>query len=254
MRLIKEFLLGFSSPFKGIELILSNRGLFWTAVLPFSITALIFILGLFFGFPLLAQLIPSLTLQSLLLIGVGNAGFWHSILYWVVVVLAWPAAIFALFYSLFLVTRLIATPFYAFLAERVLISRNLIEDRPFEMWDWVVTNWRLMGVALIKVFVFAIVGLVLFLLSFFPGFGLISAFGYLLMAAFDVVDISFEGMRLSFKERLSFFQNELPCFFGLASAMGLVFLVPGLNFFLFPAAVAGASEIIKHRSGRGRLV
>lgn len=253
MKFISAFFIGFSSPFKGLQLILSNRRLFRTALLPFLLTAAVFIAGLIMGFPLLAYYIPLMTIGSLSYIGVGGGSIWYTILYWVIAVLVWPAAIFGLFYALFLASRLIAAPFFAYLAEHVLIERGLIEDRPFEFVDFIVTNWRLLGVSLFKVLIFLLLGFCLFILSFFPGLGLLTGFGYLLMAAFDVVDMSFEGMRLSFDERVQVFREELPSFFGLAMVMGLVFLVPGLNFFLFPAAVAGGSEIIQYRFDRGRV-
>lgn len=253
MNSVRAFFIGFSAPFKGVQLLMSNRRLFRTALWPFFLTTFVFIGGLMVGFPLLAQYIPLMTVWSLASIGLSGSTIWYTILYWIIAVLAWPAAIFGLFYALFLISRLIATPFYAYLAERVLIERGLIEDRPFEFVDFIVTNWRLLGVAFVKVLVFLFAGSVLFILSFLPGTGLITGIGYLLMAAFDVVDISFEGMRLSFRERARIFREELPSFFGLALILGLVFFIPGLNFFLFPAAVAGASEIIQYRSDRGRV-
>ncbi len=253
MNFVQAFFIGFGAPFAGVQLILSNRRLFRTALLPFLLTAFVFIAGLAAGFPFLVQHIPLMAAGGLALIGLSSSSIAYAILYWIIVVLAWPAALFGLIYVLFLISRLIATPFYAYLAERVLIERGLIPDRPFEFIDFIVTNWRLLGVSLVKVVVFLIAGCLLFILSFFPGLGLVTGLGYLLMAAFDVVDISFEGMRLGLRERVRIFREELPSFLGLATMMGLVFLVPGLNFFLFPAAVAGASDIIQYRFARGRF-
>ena len=248
------FMVGLSVPLKGLELIFASSRLRRAALIPFVLTLLIFIFGVFFGLPSLAHLIPMLTGQGLAFLGLATGTISYTMIYWLVFLLSWPAAIFSLFYILFLASRLIAAPFYALLAERVLIERRLIEDRPFQFADWLNSNAKLLGTSLLKVGVFLIVGLILFFLSFLPGLGLFTGFGFLLMAAFDVMDMSFEAMRMDFGARARFFRLGLPCFFGLATAMGLVFLIPGLNFFLFPASVAGASEIIRHETMNGRLV
>lgn len=244
---------GFLSPIRGLELIASNRRVRRLAIVPFALTFLVFIAGVFLGLPFIVHLIPFIAQNGVNAIGFATGSFGFIAMYWLVTVLAWPVAAFALLFVLFLISRLLATPFYSLLAERVLIERKLKPDDPFALSVWLRTLVPLMIVAIVKTVLFLIVGAMLFVLSFIPGLGAVTAFGFLLMAAFDVVDLSMEAMQMSLGERLKLFASEIPAFSGLAAAMGLVFLLPGLNFFLFPAAVAGGSEIIRRGSkGQGK--
>jgi uncharacterized protein involved in cysteine biosynthesis len=238
---------GFLVPLHGLQMILTYPRVRRLAIIPFVLTFIVFIIGSFFGLPALTHLIPFIAQNGILAVGLttGTAGF--SLFYWLIVILAWPVAIFALLAVLFVLSRLIATPFYALLAEQVLIERKIKPDLPFRLHIWLKTSALLMVVALIKALIFGVVGSLLFLMSFIPGIGLISAFGFLLLTAFDVVDLSMEAMQLGLQERYKLFRDDFPAFVGLAVAMGLVFLVPGLNFFLFPASIAGGSEVIRRQ-------
>ncbi len=240
-----EFTTGLLAPWRGTELILSKPRVLRFAILPFIITTIVFLAGLGWGFSLLAGWIPSIATMMMGWFGMDPTSFGSTFLYWTIIIAAWPFALFALVYFLFLLARLIAAPFYALLAEQVLIETGALADRPFQFGEWLRVNARLFGVALVKVGFFALIGIVLFILSFIPGLGLLTGFGFLLIAAYDIIDISLEALQLGFRQRFQFFRARMPAFLGFACVLGLVFLVPGLNFFLFPAAVAGGSDVVR---------
>lgn len=248
---MKSFVRGLHVPVGGLQLMTTNARVRRKAILPFIFTFLVFIVGIVLGIPTLAKVIPWMTASALSSVGLSSGTIVYSLVYWPAVFFAWPAAVFALFYVLFVLARLVATPFYSLLAETVLVERGLMKPESFRLGFWLKSSSHLMTVSLAKLVIFLVVGAVLFVASFLPGLGLLAAFGFLLLASFDIVDLSMEALRYGIRERLRFFWRELPAFMGLAVAMGLVFLVPGLNFLLFPAAIAGASEMIRlHRHDR----
>jgi len=244
-----DFMTGLMVPLRGIELIFTRPRIRHAAIIPFIVVLAVFLIGTVVGLPFLFQLVPALAHAALAFAGVATASggeltSFAAVLYWVLVLISLPVGVFALLFVLFLVSQLIAAPFYAILAERVLVETGMKADQTFRPGAWLLTNLRLFGVALVKVSIFAVLGGALFLFSLIPGLGLFAAFGLLMMTAYDIADVSFEALEMGLRERFRFFRDEIAAFAGLAAGLGLVFMIPGLNFFLFPAAIAGTSAIL----------
>jgi len=242
--LVAEFSTGLMAPFKGIETIFGNPKVRHAAILPFIVVLVVFVVGAVVGLPFLFDAVLWVANATVEAIGVDASSPWAITLYWIFVLISLPVAICALLLALFLSSQLLATPFYAFLAERALLEAGLKEQESLPVWRWLMSNAHLFFVAIVKVLVYALLGTSFLIMSLLPGVGIFAAFGLLLMAAFDIVDISLDALNLGLRARLRFFQEELAAISGLAAMLGLVFLIPGLNFFLFPAAIVGSSEII----------
>ncbi len=148
-------------------------------------------------------------------------------------------------------TRLIASPFYGLLAERVLMKQGVLAEGKTSAGHWVLGRFRMTRGAFVKAVLFLIIGLILGLLSFVPGVGLFTAFAFLVLLAYDVVDYALEAMAWKSARRLVFFREHFAVFLGLGTALGLVFLIPGLNFFVLPASVAGGSDLVRRTFVRG---
>lgn len=239
-----SFSIGVSVPFKGVERIFANPKIRHAAVIPFMVVLVVFLIGAVTGLPLLFEVVPWVAHATVEAVGVAAGSAGATGLYWLFILLTTPVAVFSLLLVLFLLSQLVAAPFYALLAERSLQQAGLHREVPFGLWRWLKTNLHLFLIAIGKVAVYVVLGVSLLIVSLIPGVGVIGAFGLLLMAAFDIVDFSLEAMQLGLRERLRFFQEEFFAISGLAAILGLVFLVPGLNFFLFPASIVGSSEII----------
>ena len=240
----KRLSVGFLALPRGLHLIATRPKILKWALMPFFLGVAVFLTGFFLGLPFLMHLIPTLTSSALGLLFTSHT-LLFSIAYWTVLLLAWPTSLFALFYFLFLLAKLMATPFYPLLAESALVEIGMMKPIPMWTQGWLASSGRLVAVSAAKTFIFAIAGTLLFFGSFFPGLAPVTAFGFLLIAAFDSVDASFEALHMGLGERLRFFRTEWLAFTGLGVAMGLVFFVPGLNFFLFPAAVVGGADLVR---------
>lgn len=242
------FSIGFMAPWRGLGLFVSKPRLQRYIIVPVLVSLAVFLFVGGFALYQLWSLIPALALDAVSLIAPAAAGWFAVTLKFVVLVLLWPVMLIVLLYILLLATKVIGAPFHALLAERILIEEGVIMDRPFNFGEWMKLTLKMLWVSLIKVAIFVVVGAVLFLVSFFPGLNLIASFAALLLVAFDLADYSFEALQLGFRDRVRFFRVNLSAFAGLAAAMGLIFFVPGLNFFLFPASVAGASDVVRRLS------
>ncbi|MCM2280500.1 MAG: EI24 domain-containing protein [Bdellovibrionaceae bacterium] len=237
-----HFIDGFSSSFRGLKALARTRRLWPYALAPFVIGAALLGVGLSWAFTNLGPWINGWATGAAV---VPEA--LRSTVYWLVVILLWPVCLVAIFYGVFIATKILAAPFHALLAERALMEFDALQDRPFQFGPWVRVSVRMLRVSIVKALLFAVLGLFLFAVSFVPVLNVFAAFGFLLIVAFDSTDYSFEALQMGFRDRLGFFRRHFFYFCGLAASLGLVFFIPGFNFFLFPAAVVGGSDLVSRR-------
>lgn len=249
IRAVRKFIWGLLSPISGVALILESKRVRRLAIVPFILTILVFVVGLATGLPFITGLVAPFTenIVSFVasLFGMKPSSDFAVALSWLLPVLIWPSLALALLYVLILLTRVVAAPFYSMLAERVLIERAGLEGGKFQLIPWARLTFRMTGVSVIKAFLFSIVALVLTVLSFIPGVGVITGFGFVLLIAYDISDYALEARQLGLSDRLAFFRRHFFAFLGLGLGLSLVFLIPGLNFFLLPASVVGAADLVR---------
>jgi uncharacterized protein involved in cysteine biosynthesis len=238
---MSEFALGFSAPLHGLRLLISHPRLMRRAVLPFLVGFFFFVFGGIFGFSALLGLLPTGVANLFHFLSLDPLGWPYWLIYYGTLILAWPVALFALFYVLLLLAKLVASPLFALLAEAVLSERG----KRFQFISWMRSSVRMFGISLLKLIVFGLAGVILFFLSIIPGLGLFTGFGFLLLVAYDVSDSTFEVYEMSFAERMQCVRTHFPFFSGLSLALGLAFLIPGLNFVLLPIAIAGSADMLR---------
>jgi uncharacterized protein involved in cysteine biosynthesis len=245
MKFFGKLTLGFLAPLIGASLIMTQPSLRRLALLPFLITVLVFVFGLAMGLPFITGLVAPFTHWLLTLFGVRLTSSNGEVFARIIPFLIWPALALSLIYVLLTLTRLFASPFYGLLAERVLMKQGVLTEEKVDALKWVKKQSRLTRAALIKAVLFLLIGLILGFLSFIPGLGLFTGFAFLVLLAYDVVDYSLEALAWSYEQRVDFFRQHFAVFLGLGASLGLVFLIPGLNFFVLPASVAGASDLVR---------
>lgn len=241
----KGFALGFGAPLQGLRLLSTQPRLLKWAIAPFIVGLLFLIFGGFFGFSFLVGLLPTGVANLFSMVGLSEQNLAYFLLYYGTLLLAWPVAIFALFYVLLLLAKLVAAPLFALLAEEVLRQRGAIRPKRFQLGPWLRSSLRMFCISLAKLVVFGAAGVFLFFLSIIPGLGFFTGFGFLVLVAYDMTDATFEAYEMSFAERMAFFRRHFGFFSGLALALGLAFLVPGLNFVLLPIAIAGSADMVR---------
>jgi hypothetical protein len=53
-----------------------------------------------------------------------------------------------------------------------------------------------------------------------------------------------EALRMDLSERIAFFRKFMPEYLGMASALGLCGLIPGLIILLMPLSIIGATDVV----------
>lgn len=231
---------GFISPIAGLRYLKNHPKLLGLAVVPFLANILVVVFGLTFiinNSHFISDIVTKYGFAS-------NGGWFFWILHSALVILAWTTLIVFVTIAGYFSGQLVASPFSSLLAERTLISCGGMVDRPFEFKSWISLSLRMLKVTFIKAIIFLFLGTILFLLSFWPPITIFCHLGILLMLSFDCVDYSFESLGLSLSRRISFFMTNFFMFLGLACSIGIILLVPGLNFFVFPASLVGSSLLV----------
>lgn len=238
--MLKNLWWGFSTPLNGIRYLRSNPKLMGLAIIPFLINtvAILLALGVVINNGHWVDAIVTSVFADV-------ATAWY---YWLAQmtfkVLVWIALVIFVIIAAYLIAQLLASPFSSLLSERTLIRSGGMSDRPFQFRSWLSLSARMLKVSLAKAVVFLIMGSVLFVLSLIPVISLLAHLCLLLILAFDSADYSFENLGFSFGQRIRFFFANFSKFVGFAIALGIILLIPGLNFFLFPASIVGASLMI----------
>jgi CysZ protein len=233
--MISRFLSGFRAPFAGFRLVLKNPTLWRLASIPYLIDLILFSAGVYWGWILIPEAMGKI---------VSTNSIWGQILYYPAMIFSMIAFIILLFCCVFFLTNLIASPFNTLLAEKTLVFTGRIETKGFAVSRWIKVSGRMLFVSLIRSVLFIAIGVILFAISLIPGLNLIAAFCGLLLMAFDCADFAFEALEINLKDRIKSYRIYLPEFSGFGCALGLTFLIPGLNLLLYPATVVGAALMV----------
>lgn len=159
--------------------------------------------------------------------------------------LLWPFFFLALaamgFFTFTIVGNFIAAPFNALLAEKV--QRMEGADLPdLQLKDWLVILPRSIGRELRKLLYYLPRALVLLLLSFIPGVGMVLWFIFnSWMMAVQYCDYAADNRGVSFSEMMSLLKKNLPKAWPFGAVVNLAMLIPLLNLLIIPAAVVGST-------------
>jgi len=232
MSSLRQFIVGFHFFKLGWLELQRNPGIRYLAVVPMILAISLFVFGFIWGTSHLGMLAT----EVLLFLLPASVESWAQWLMYPLVFLFGVVYLVLLIYFTYILGLLISAPFMGFMAEKILRARGIKAD---------VSVFSMLKISVIKMILFSLVGIVLFACSFIPGLNLISSFGAFLILAFDSMDYSFEAHGLTLSSRLKFFRQRLPLFLGMASALGLTLLVPGLTLLILPFAVSGAAVLYR---------
>ncbi len=230
------FLAGFFSTVNGVRLLLSDSRLRALAVIPFLASLVVGSVLTVLGLYGLTYAISSISLELVALFGIEPGGFGSIAL----TILLWPLGLLILGVGIYVSVRVVAGPFYSYLAEQTLVKLGARADQPFKLGTWIRITGRMLIVSLIRALIMAVAGMMLFVLSFVPVLNIAAALGFMLILAVDISDYGFEAMEWSLKKRFVHVKANLQTYLGMACGLAITTLVPGLNLILLPAAVVGA--------------
>lgn len=209
-----------------------------TAILPLIMDFLIFgVVVYLVCFMYLPALVAGLLVNA-------GTGFWAAALAAATQSLAFVFGLIASGVITFALGTWLASPFNALLAEKALVYYGAKPEAPFAMNKWLRTTLKMAAVGMIRSAILLTFGVLLFILSFVPVLHLPILFiGFFIMST-DCLDYSLETLEYDLQGRFRYYFQNFPQISGFATALGLTFMVPGLSFFLMPAAIAGAAHLV----------
>ncbi len=238
MQKLRDLFRGLGFLIEGFRILKLHPRLLLFVIIPLTLDILAFAGGVFLGTTFLSGWVAA----ALNFVITPAAGLWYSVLYYPLLVFLWVAFLVLLGYSIFVIGAVIASPFHSLLAERTLMKLGALQTAPFSLRSSLRTGFKMFKASLKKMLVFAVLGIVILICSFIPIVNILASFMACLIVAFDAMDYSFEIKEWGLKERFAFFKAELPLFCGMALALGLTLLMPGLTLLFYPVAVVGAAS------------
>lgn len=154
--------------------------------------------------------------------------------------------------------NMIASPFWDVLAEK---SERLLLDRPEAPFDWRIAladAWMSIRHSALALLLYVLIMGPLLLLNLIPGLGtvlytLLSWTITVLFVARELMDVPLSRRRTPFVAKLVWIRQHRQVVAGLGTTCTLMLAVPGVNLFVMPLAVMGATLLYCHldRLGQG---
>lgn len=234
--LVARLMKGFFAPFSGAKLLFSSKKLFSLSMIPF----LVGMAFVFLGFLLASRyLMPSMDSWIANLSFLQNSPILASITSATALLLGWVALSLVNFLLGYVFIIIVAGPFYALLAEEI-----FKRERGGKIKKAAITLMlRMFGLALIKIGIFAFIGIICFILAFVPVVNIFSTFTLFLLISFDCTDYSFEIDQLGLRQRFAFFHKHFWEYAGFSVSIICISFLPGAFFILLPAFVIGATKM-----------
>jgi CysZ protein len=252
----RRYFEGFAYPFRGLAFLVRRPRLWVWVVVP--VTLMIAMLG---GAAVIALTATPWLLSFVVDRPPGGPGFWLAL-----ASAAWftaAALIGLLLFAvaavvLWVVSTLVATPFYDLLAERVEWELLGVDDRPFELAVVLKDAARSIAHTLVALLLYAAAMLPVALIGLVPILGEIVGpiAGGVLTVTFlarELLDMPLARRRVSFGTKMRFLWDHLALMEGFGTAAMLMLWIPLLNFFSMPVAVVGGTLLYcrLERQGQG---
>lgn len=203
--------------------------------MPLIFAGLLFFAGNFFSISYLSKFIDN-TLVFM-------SSFWvYPLLAGLLKATLWFSFSILLLYVVFSIFTVIASPFHLFLVESFCKKKNSSVATEVTVKKKIQLFFFLLQVSIKRVVFFSILGLLFFVLSFFPVISIFSNFAMMWIIALDSMDYVMELKALPLLSRLKFSFTFFPFFLGLSSFLSLSFIIPGILLVAFPFIVLGATE------------
>ena len=234
---MRRIAFGFIQFFDGLRFWFKTPALLRISVVPVFIDAVFFGMALYYGIGKFSNVMAATALQP--------NGVWHSVLYYITAAAVLVGIILLVTVMVLIAANLVAFPFHDLVAEKTLRLTGLLPARDEKDFRQKTRDFLKNGfVGLRKAFFFTMLGLFLFIASFFPGINIVATLIGLLILSYDMADYSFDHMTLSLGQRFQLFMRNFLEFFGFSLALGLTFAIPVINFIAIPGSIVAAGRML----------
>jgi len=172
---------------------------------------------------------------------------WLSGITWFLWTLFFGLFAMAVFWGFNLLANFIAAPFNGLLAEKVEQHLTGLSVKPTTVGDLMATIPRAIGREISKLSYYLPRVVMLLIISFIPGLNVVVPWLWLLfgawMMAIQYVDYPMDNNGVKFRHMKQALAQERLLHLGFGGGVSLLLMVPLVNFFVMPIAVAGATAL-----------
>lgn len=220
---------GFSYFLKALNIIWTDRHIRNLSLFPVFMFLILLTIGAGFGLFYIDEL--------LMLFFADQIAHLQAVLKGVLYVLSFFLLGFLYYVFVFLIISLLSIPLGSVIAEKTMLTYTQLKDQKTDFLYKIKSSISMLRVTLVKLVLFAFIGFLLFICSFVPVLSPFVFISSLMLLAFDSTDFAFEKMNFNFKERVRFFKKNIFKYFGLCIGVGIVILVPFIQFAVLPIMV-----------------
>jgi hypothetical protein len=182
------------------------------------------------------------TLVQGFLEGFNSPGWISMVITSLVLVILWIVTITASSFFVYLLAQILLSPFLSFLVEQVMVFDNYpMEEK--SLTEQIQLAFKMFGVSIIKLVIFTLVALILFVLSFSGVLAPVTVFAAYLMISFDLSDYCYESLGMGLRERLRFFFENIISYAPFAGILLLLSFIPGTMFFFLPLLIIASTKV-----------
>ncbi len=244
--MLSDFLKGFAYLPKGLKLI-GQPHLRRFVLIPLAINCLLFTIGIFVGAHYFGDLMSS-WLPEDMAASLPSWLSWLSGLVHVVESILWvifaAVVLVVLFFCFTVVANLIGAPFNGLLSEAVeahLTGQKVEQSSDFKTLAGQI--FKSIGSEIRKILYFVLCAIPLVILFWVPGIQILWLVYGAWMLAIEYVDYPMGNHDLMFSEQRHKLRQQRFLSLGFGSAVLIMTLIPVVNFFAMPAAVAGVTAL-----------
>lgn len=250
---------GFLAPFRSVKILRNHPRLIQYILIPFLINAIVFsgvvYLGLDFFGSTVVEYLPY-----------GEGWYW-SILYWLLWVVAVLLTAVLVFFSFTVVGNLLASPFNDLLSERTEeILSGISNDESFSLRRFCRDALRTILLEARKMWIFVVIMVLILPLNLLPGIGnslytVLAVSLTLFFLCFEYLGFVLVRKRQFFKEQKNYIFARKFLMLGFSGGVMVVLSIPFFQLFCIPLAVIGITSLwceeerlIRRGSAQTRLV
>lgn len=233
----------------GIKEILSDYKIFVYSIIPILLGVAFIYFGFYYGWDWSTEIVKNLVTRLLSQWFAEDGYIFKFIFSMFNFVAKILFTVFAIYLG-FIAIQIISIPFYSLSCEQVLMKRGVFPARDFRLAAWIRLNVRLLIISLIRMLIFLVFGIVVFILSFIPGLQLLAMIysGYVM--ALDSMDYTLELYEMSLGRRMGIYFGEKGFFLGLGLVLLPSLFIPGLTLVLLPITVVGSAVCFADIKGK----
>ena len=198
--------------FTGARVVFSRPLYMCIAAFPLMIALVLFGIGLNVG----SYYIGAALQAALEFIFPTDETVWYQFAYYPLLILFWLVFLVSLSVMVYLLASVIASPFNALLAEKIMVEKRYMQPLRIGFIGYVKMSVRMIFIAILRAFILITISVGLFVLSFIPGVNIVTSYLGAMIISFDAADYALELKGFNLVGRFKTLKSLFPEYSGMA--------------------------------------